>query len=285
MTNKSRLGILFTCLISVSSLARTIVISDVDDTLKITRVHVSRAVVIWNALGKENYFHGMPYFYRMLKLYLKADIHYVTNLERRELNLMHIVRRGHDYFLEKSSFPDPENLYVAPTKESKGGCSSHESHKLVTMREILSDVENGSTVILIGDNTENDPCFYSKIADEFEGQFKFYQFIRIVFSDEHAKRLWKGQVGFVSPVGIALSLFEKGMLTMKMVESIARVYAKKPRRSFAPGRSSLAFPSWVGCEGFDISLWNIYSRGSGWTQDGKRSLDASLAQIEKNCRK
>lgn len=131
-----------------------IVISDVDDTIRISQIlsrtdrHINTAV---NYTTSQLPFEGMPELYQELARN-GARMEYVSSLPKP------IGFFGRN-FLKNSSFPDGK-LWTRTD-------SNRASHKIKTIRRILSD-NPGKKVILLGDNGESDPEVYEKIMKDPE---------------------------------------------------------------------------------------------------------------------
>lgn len=139
------------CLISITtSLASTLIVSDVDDTIKITNV-LSKPELIINGLFKKNAFSGMSELYQKLN---SSDtvIYYVSGSP-------HFIKEKVYYFLEFNHFPEPQNLLL-----KKGSISTYD-FKLASIRDLIKKY-NPDKVILLGDDTELDPEVYDTLTKD-----------------------------------------------------------------------------------------------------------------------
>jgi hypothetical protein len=146
------LSLLFLLISQNNSFAKTLVISDVDDTIKITDVLGTKTHVFFNGVFRTRSFSGMSELYE--KFSQNGDvIHYVSGSPK-------IISSRVENFLEENHFPQKYNLTL------KDGLHDDTFHyKVHTIRELIKS-ENPDKVILIGDDTEHDPEIYDLISKE-----------------------------------------------------------------------------------------------------------------------
>lgn len=181
---------------------KTLIISDVDDTLKV--VHVLN---IWDAIRwgfqTDHRFYGMNDLYnRIAQENQDAEFIYLSNAPE------YLMKDVHEKFLKKGNFP--EGIYI-PRRVDPAS-----THKYNHIRQLL-DEKKPDQVILIGDNGERDAIVYHQIYQEYAPQgIKFYPFIRLLYSstnkDERGVRPYPEQIGFVSSVDIAINLYKNHIL-------------------------------------------------------------------------
>lgn len=144
---------LFLLVLSQNTLfAKTMVISDVDDTIKMTDVLGSKTQVVFNGVFRTKAFAGMSELYQE---YNHSDtiIHYVSGSPR-------IIGSRVDNFLEENSFPQKYNLTL---KESLKDDTY--KYKVDAIKKLIAE-EKPDAVVLIGDDTEKDPEVYNFISKE-----------------------------------------------------------------------------------------------------------------------
>lgn len=217
--------------------AKTVLISDIDDTLKTARVHSPFHLILHSFLGN-NRFIGMSEFLQMLAIE-KADMrfYYVTNASKR------LMKHAHSRFLRKGNFPTGA-LFLRS--------ESRKTHKIKTITKILR-LEKPEQVILIGDNGGPDVKFYNHISRLAEfSHIKFYQFIRQVYAksrDHKVSELKERQTGFSTPVEIALTLMEAKFLKQGFVEDLLALISEPIINETHPHfRQPQAFPKWAHCD-------------------------------------
>lgn len=128
------------------------VISDLDDTLKITNVE-NKPRAVWNALFNKSAFKGMPEFLNLVK---PNDLYIVSaspNLLNARINA----------FIDHNKI-EVNEIHTRELSE----LGQKRKYKLETMREILKRSQD--QFILMGDNVEIDESIYQQIQKEFPEQ-------------------------------------------------------------------------------------------------------------------
>lgn len=240
---------IFFFLFQVFATARVVLVSDVDDTIKVSHV-LDPDSAIGNALKTGNVFRGMPYLYAMIGQYNRgAAFFYLTNAPQL------VFDRVHGRFLMQNDFPGGYLLLRRDIRDKE--------HKIRNLREIVS-YHRGSTFVLIGDNGERDPAFYHQIRQEFPSE-RFIVFIREAYSSQHDEaddrgmRLFPGQIGFVTPLEIALKLEEEGLFHPELTEMLEQHYVPITlQNAIQEDRNGetgvLSFPNWIDCRDFQIPM-------------------------------
>ncbi len=140
-------------LLSVQELsAKTLIVSDIDDTIKMTDVLGSKGKIVINGLFKEKAFAGMSELYNKMNN-ADTDIYYVSGSPE------YIKFRIKD-FLDENNFPQQQNIVLKRRMKD----DTYE-YKVGAIRELIKKV-NPDKVILIGDDTEHDPHVYETIQAE-----------------------------------------------------------------------------------------------------------------------
>jgi hypothetical protein len=234
-----RTGILLLLFIfSVSSWARLVVVSDIDDTLKIARVG-KKAEAVLHMYKTCSRFLGMSeMLHEVLKDNDNVAMFYLTNAPK------FLLKRSHLKLLERGEFP------VAPVYFRKG---LEDGHKIKTLKKIIRE-QNPTTMILIGDNAEEDIKYYDEIATEYK-DIRFVQFIRKAYDKRETLQLRGNQVGFVSPIDIVIELNAQQLLSKKVAnlyikEHVPRLLAHQNKK-FRPQY----LPKWIKCPGFQIPMF------------------------------
>ncbi|MEE6250748.1 MAG: phosphatase domain-containing protein [Bdellovibrionota bacterium] len=166
-------------LLTKLAFAHTILITDVDDTLKDSRVRDRVQLILRGPrTGPEMVVPGMNLaLWRLAYQQDVKNIFYVSKIPA-------ILKRFHDKFLERNYFP-PGLLY---------GRDSLGSFKENQIKEII-DLHRPTKVILVGDNGEADPQIYKRIVDSYKASGIVFE-VRIRIAYEFNYHLEKGQVGF-----------------------------------------------------------------------------------------
>ena len=242
------------------SFAQTVVVSDVDDTIKVSHV-LDPDSAVGNSLKVGNVFRGMSELYTEIKSYQPtAQFYYVTNAPER------LFTNIHGIFLKIHNFP-AGRLVLRKSLSDK-------NHKVHSIRKII-ELENPETLILIGDNGERDPIVYNQIQNEFP-EIKIITFIREAYSSKHEEeddrgtRLFKDQIGFVTPTEIALKLQAENFLTSHQVDNLESNFVEptlsQAKQEDDDGETgTLSFPNWVDCRDHQASQL-LMERSSVWAQ-------------------
>ncbi|RPJ73256.1 MAG: DUF2183 domain-containing protein [Alphaproteobacteria bacterium] len=189
--------------------AKTLIVSDVDDTVKVTDV-LNKANAVYNALFSKAAFSGMSALYRELNT-SESLFYYVSGSPT-------FLENKITTFLEFNNFPQKENLIL------KNGMNTPTyDYKLAAISKIIK-AENPDKVILIGDDTEYDPEVYETISKNFPGKVESI-YIRAIRNRELPKlevmknffstaeiagfEILKGDLGSMSLVKVATSFIRK----------------------------------------------------------------------------
>ena len=156
--------------------AQIAVISDIDDTIKVSHV-LDRSDSVSNAFRTHNVFRGMPQLYQLLaSSFPEAEFFYLTNAPRV------LMEDSHSRFLRQNQFPRGHLLLRESLSDSE--------HKIRTIRRILSR-PGWRAVILIGDNGERDPQIYAQAVKEFPKLPRPPLFARPTFLEVIGATMWE----------------------------------------------------------------------------------------------
>lgn len=234
------LSILF--VFSVSSHAKTLLVSDVDDTIKLTHVK-DYSDALRYAFDDQSRFLGMSFLYsQILQDQPESQVVYLSK------GPAWAVEKTHRKLLANGQFP--QGKYIPRTNYDD------DVHKIKTLRALLAEIKPDK-VILVGDNGEQDADVYAQIVKEYSDRgIEFYQFIRIVYSRnsyvEKGVALHDGQIGFVSPVEITLELEKKYILRFSTAQEIIdTVVPQILKQKFSEAKGVVAVPYFVNCEDFE----------------------------------
>lgn len=238
--------------VGLSAQARTLLVSDVDDTIKLAHIKdLSEAARF--AFDSKSRFLGM------------SELYHLIRQDDPEVEIVYLSRapdwfmgRTHRKFLANGNFPEGE--YINRTNYDS------DVHKIYTLREIMAKVRPDK-VIFVGDNGEQDPEIYKQISEEFAARgVQFHQFIRVVYPTNsillvQPQMMIEGQTGFVTPVEVALDLEKAGILKTASVQGL--IQSLLPRILEQPlytAEGEVAFPYFVNCRDM---VWK-------WDQELKR---------------
>lgn len=228
-------------MISLSGHARTLLVSDVDDTIKLAHIK-DYSDALKYAFDDESRFLGMnSLYFHILRDQPDSQVVYLSK------GPAWAVEKTHRQLLDKGEFP--RGQYIPRTNYNQ------DEHKIKTLRSLLAKIKPDK-VIFVGDNGEQDADVYAQIAKEHENRgIEFYQFIRIVYSrnsyTERGALLHPGQVGFVSPIEIALELEKKYLIRFSSAQDlIDKVVPDILKQKFNEAKGVVAIPYFVNCSDF-----------------------------------
>ena len=185
------------------SWAKTLVVSDIDDTIKVSHVRS-----FWQSLANSGKagpaFRGMVEIYNELVEQNDLDLVYVTNAPALLMSL------SHNYFIQYNGFPQ-RPIYFWST-------GAQAEHKFDTISTLLESQDYDSA-ILIGDNGEKDPMIYAKIRQRYPHlPIKIY--IRTLYGD--GTPLAVPAKGFMHPGELSISLCRSGLLDVQRERNFRR---------------------------------------------------------------
>ena len=199
--------------------AKTLVVSDVDDTIKVTNV-LNKADAVYNGLFSTRAFTGMSEVYNGLN---NADttIFYVSGspeMIRSKVSKMLIVNK----------FPQKDNLIL------KSGRQDTFAYKFSNISKLINE-QNPDEVILLGDDTEKDPEIFDAISKTFPSQIKS---IHIRLIQNRKLPVNEKMNGFFSAAEVAGREFLNGKISEETVNQAAKVIAteKDERKLFIEDR-------------------------------------------------
>ncbi len=231
-------------LTSQASAKDLLVISDIDDTIKLSHVLRKRSASL-RALDANSWFLGMNSLYQLIKNdNPKAYFAYISAAPE------FLLENTHQKLLSNGQFPLGE--YIARDR-----FISSLNHKLIAIRKLLTE-RRPKTVIFIGDNGERDPVVYNQITQEFKNSgIQFHTFIRMVYSSQNVDYVSKlhplsvGQFVFVTPVEMGLELRKRALINEASMSWLVNtlidfIEHETPDHRFGV----LAFPTFLDCRGY-----------------------------------
>lgn len=245
-------SVFITCLLfsslAVAANSDILLVSDIDDTLKISHV-----LSTWDSFTNSgkigNHFRGMSEALNLIKNDQgnKVKFAYVSNAPKS------IMNSNHTKFIAQNKFPTGA-LFTRDKLSS-------ETHKVVTIQKLI-DENKPLYVILIGDNGENDPRFYEAIVKSNPG-VQFLTIIHQVYSSKAGAKdqgspLYPGQLSYVTSVEVAEIFLETNLISNRSFDGFARnVIPAILKDKLTLKAGTIAFPKWMDCSdsiGF-INAW------------------------------
>ena len=143
----------FVFLLSSQVFARTLIVVDIDDTIKVTNV-LSKPDIYINALLSKKAFSGMSELLQEMNI-SETSIVYLSGSPS-------FLAGRIDAFLSFNQFPQPENVILREDLSIKTY-----DYKLDKINKLLAR-NVFDKVILVGDDTEYDPEVYNEISKKFK---------------------------------------------------------------------------------------------------------------------
>lgn len=233
--------------------AKTLVVSDIDDTLKIAHVG-SKADATKRAFRTDLHFSGMTELFQLLDSKGDVDFAYVSNAPSK------LMGSSHRKFLKEWKFPEG-GLYL--NESFFGG-----NHKEATITKIL-EAAKADVVIFLGDNSEIDAAVYASLVKKFPA-VRTYQFIRMPYSnskDATFDPILPGQIPFITPMELVLALSAGGEISVADADAFSAdlqtAVVAADDVDMGPG----FFPNWMDCRDFK---WQPISFNPALTEYNKK---------------
>ena len=265
--------VFFVLLIVQLSNSKTLIVSDVDDTIKVAHV-LYKTDALLRATDATTPFVGMAQLYEAIiqQAPSQTKMVYLSNAPELVLDSP-IMRQSHERFLAANHFPVGDLILRDQLPVS--------SHKLTKIRELILN-EKPDQVILFSDNGESDADVYHQITIEnAANSIHFVTFIRLLYSShasilssEKGHVLFPEQVGFVTPVEISLELQKQKLLdeasVQWMMTHVGNYIVNETRYQSDKGRS-VGFARFENCQDFK------------WSWDVTPELQPLVSKIKQRC--
>ena len=211
--------IILCCLfvLSINSAFSVSIITDLDDTLKITNV-ANKPEAVWNALFNKKAFWGMP----QLMQWLQPVELYIVSASPKLLN------QRIEKFLDHNQL-QVRQVYTRELSEM----GEKEQYKLASIRNILR--QSDESFILIGDNVQIDERVYQRIKKEFPTR------ILAIYTHRINADIAIEEIAFSSAFDIAVQEYKQQRLSWFEIMEIAKSFLLSadlattfPRFKFCP---------------------------------------------------
>ena len=208
------LSFLFIVGFTINVSAKTILISDIDDTIKMTGVLNNKLSVSYKGIFGKKAFAGMSELYNE---YDRQDvgIYYVSGSPQ-------MIDCRIESFLVKTDFPEVDQRYL----KDKVSSDTYD-FKIKSIKSILADNPN-STVILVGDDTQHDPEVYHDISSQFPDRVEAIYIRTILNKKLPSNPLIKK---FFSSVEIAANEMLRGKLDFLGLENVVEGFVNQTNHS------------------------------------------------------
>lgn len=218
-----------------TSYSKTLIVSDIDDTIKASHVRDTTDTVS-NAFVTTIAFKGMKEVYEEVLREPEAEIAYVTNAPES------VMKSSHTKFIKKN-FPYGKIYFRV---------GNSKTHKYDTIKKLIEGT-GASRLILVGDNGEQDIEFYHRIYQEFRSHLPIITYVRMLYAEPHkVLPLAEEQLGFVSPLEILADLTINGFVSFKRYIEVAEKLAHEIHLSRREAsKDPHYFPKWLNCKGYE----------------------------------
>ncbi len=258
---------LLTLLLSPSLMSKTLIVSDIDDTIK--RTNVLGTGILTGGLGVRNSFQGLSHLYTSILCQglEGATFDYCINnkgmFHKEEIVMAYVtgapgsIHSVGREFLQISQFPN--GLFLG---RPDMGINTKE-FKISAISEMIEASEDVTDVILIGDNGEYDPEAYHEVTKRFPN-INFVTYIHTVYNRDKGlldyfsrvgSSLAVDQIPYLSAVDLGIDFVSRGLIKeddLKRVFDHVMLYAT----SFDEDTFEQLIPEWVACDYFN----EIYKR-------------------------
>lgn len=186
-------------LFQIPAFAGVGIISDLDDTIKITHVASPVAATV-NGVFRKRVFTGMPEFLREAKSYA-SELHIITASPGLISKSVHRTLDSNSIVYDSVAFKNPFK------KEDKI------SYKLRKIKEILD--RSPHDFILLGDDVDKDPEIFKKVQELFPNRI-LRSYIHVVRN----RQLPGGSVTYFTAADLALRETLEGRFSLQSAEEI-----------------------------------------------------------------
>ncbi len=250
------LSLLFISFFTIQIHAKTVVISDIDDTLKVTHV-LSKLGSGSSFFDQYSHFSGMNTLFNSIQQNDQNVNFYYVSLAPQAL--MENVHLG---FLRNLNFPLTK-LYTNP------GIKQDPNLKQIAIRQILNS-QRPDQVLFFGDNGQFDTDVYEQMKNEYP-KIHFITYIREAYSKKarFARSTYPtkpGQIGFVTSAEVALDLKQRGFLKQEQfIEVVQQTYFQMNQDDRQEHFGAMVFPWWMDCRDFSWR-WSVPEQDSMLTR-------------------
>lgn len=242
--------------------SKTLIISDIDDTLKASHVR-SLVDVVRNSMNTSIAFDGMSELFNFFSSEIEeSSFYYVSNAPKWAMEL------SHSTLLHFNRFPQGQ-VYLRDYFASN-------EHKFVIITQLI-ELHRPDKVVLFGDNGESDILYYDEVSrwvKKYFPQIELVQFIHHIYEGNGILSETADQIPYVAAVEVlsslkGLQLFNFNLNNMnKMATHLSLPILNGDREE-----DSLIFPNWLEC--YRHIPENNFSQNA--------LVDQAFIQIEKVC--
>ncbi len=226
-------------MVSKPLLAKTLIVSDIDDTIKMSDILGSKIKIAYKAFAKGQAFSGMSELYQNL-MTKDSKIFYISGSPG-------YMKKKVENFLSSNEFPQFENIILR-----KSLSDDIYYYKYGAITKLLNE-EKPDKVLFIGDDTEYDPEIFEQISHENPGLVKGI-YIRSV-QHRYVDHL-DGVKTFFAPIEIALNEAIDFNIEFYKLKKIAEsFYKNEPKKAIAISYRYCPLEGRKELDNFDISVF------------------------------
>lgn len=293
--------LILTLLISTSAYSfneqnKVLVISDIDDTIKVSHILGDLSYKLVRAADTRTPFMGMAPLLQWIVASNKAQnnqenssvkVVYLSNAPEEIMGVPAMLL-SHQTFLANNNFPEGE-LSLRDSLFDK-------NHKINEIHRLIN-AERPDTVIFIGDNGERDPEIYHQAYLDFKNSgIKIFTFIHQLyrtsvpfyqpeFLSEMGSKIYSEQIGYATAIEIALYLRSTNLITTPalkwMLQKVAPAVVSE--KMFKIDRAKpLAFPAFMNCSDFKWR-WNDTQVYAELATAERNNLNMLIKKINSRC--
>lgn len=224
----------FVFFFSFTSWSRTIVVSDIDDTLKISHVRSTTDKVL-NAPRTDVVYSGMPELFRTLEQRGDVEFVYLSNAPSW------LMDESHKTFLDYNLFPRGR-VFLRPFG------SGSTTFKREILDQLIAEEAPETEWILIGDNGERDPIVFRDLMRDYPA-LKIRSYVHAVYPDNVEGVTFAPLLRpYATAYDLALHWTWTGLLTLSQIETTEKavklaIYRDLRNEPYA----EQVFPSWTDC--------------------------------------
>jgi phosphatidate phosphatase APP1 len=239
--------------------AKTLVVADIDDTLRVTnRLNAGWLQQLDNARDPSLMFVGMDLILESLSQD-GATIFYVT----AAISPLDELSKN---FLRYNQLPQRDNFI------NKGWFNNTEDFKTEAIAELIR-TENPSQVILLGDNGEHDSAAYARVAKNFPNTVIF---IHKLYEGEPSASVPLDQSVYLTGADLAASLEQLGFLSNATAKDVADQTLQYLNNK---NTNLLVLPDWAEVTENDISRVYDQTDTSTSNPQSNQQSNPQLSQI------
>ncbi len=265
---------------------KVLLISDIDDTIKVTHVISPNKVEVLDRTVELKAFSGMAQLYQMIinENINSTKVVYLSNAPKEILDFpilkllpdvfedeipdtirhSEIMQMAHELFLRKNKFPQGLVLLRLDYED--------QNHKINSIRRLIKE-DRPDLVIMVGDNGERDIEIYAQAALELNAagianQTYIHQVyatqsllndlipdfvpnvMKKVLPIEFGKKIEKNQLGYVTPLEIAFDLKTKNLMnpsSLNWLNQSVASYILNEKKYSESNLPEMTFPSFMNC--------------------------------------